>query len=374
MQQVVALELAGLGQRVDERESRARSLHHRHRRRAVERHDRRGLHPLEQLVEAHDLRPVGVLGARRLTVQRRDRRLQRERARALTQTFLDEGQRLRDQRLVPAAAVLIFQQDEVAGVVQARLAPRVVQQRQREQGRGLRGRIGRHQPTHQPREANGLRAEIGAHERLAARGRIALGEDQIHHRQHRVEPRGHVDRVRHRVRNARVPDLGLRPHQALGHRRRRDEKHPRDLVRLEPAQRAQRERHLGLEGERGMTAGEDQSQLIVGDRVRIERRRLDRGDRFVGSICLHLLREADAAPNAVDGLVSGRLDDPRTWIIGNAGGRPLIDGRGERLLRRLLGDVEIADEPDERRDDPAPIRAIDGVHGRVGRRKIDHER
>ena len=72
------------------------------------------------------------------------------------------------------------------------------------------------------------------------------------------------------------------------------------------------------------------------------------------------------AADAVDGLVSGRLDDPGARELGNAGGRPLIDRGRERLLGRLFGHVEVADQPDQRGDDPAPVGAIDHLHGGIG--------
>ena len=71
----------------------------------------------------------------------------------------------------------------------------------------------------------------------------------------------------HGVRNAGVADLALGAHQALGHRRRRHQKRARDLVGLQAAQRAQRQRDLRLERKRRMAAGEDQAQAIVGDLV-----------------------------------------------------------------------------------------------------------
>jgi hypothetical protein len=86
------------------------------------------------------------------------------------------------------------------------------------------------------------------------------------------------------------------------------------------------------------------------------------------------LRKARPAPDAIDGLVPGRLDDPRAGDVGDAGGRPLLDGGGERVLGGLLGEVELADEPDQGGDDPAPIRAIDGVDRRGGVQRVRHER
>ena len=72
-------------------------------------------------------------------------------------------------------------------------------------------------------------------------------------------------RVGHHVRDARVANLPLRPHQPLRHRRRRDEERARDLVGVEPAERAERQRDLRVERQRRVAAGEDQAKAIVRD-------------------------------------------------------------------------------------------------------------
>ena len=69
MQQVVAVEVAGSGQRIDEGERRSRAVHHGDRRGAVEGDDGGRLKALQKSVEANDLGPVRILGLRRLTVQ-----------------------------------------------------------------------------------------------------------------------------------------------------------------------------------------------------------------------------------------------------------------------------------------------------------------
>ena len=79
---MIAVEVAGGGERVDEAERRLGAVHHRDRRGAVQGDDGGGLQALENVVEADDLGPVRLVGPRRLAVQGRDRRLQRVRARA----------------------------------------------------------------------------------------------------------------------------------------------------------------------------------------------------------------------------------------------------------------------------------------------------
>ena len=79
-----------------------RPVHHRDRDRAVERDDRPGRDLLEHLVQREDLRPVGLLGARRLVVHRGDRRLQLVRTdRPGAERAGDERDALLDLRRVP---------------------------------------------------------------------------------------------------------------------------------------------------------------------------------------------------------------------------------------------------------------------------------
>src|SRR5205809_2130205 len=58
MEQVIAVEVAGGGQRLDEGERRAGAVHHGDRRRAVQGDDGGGLQALEHIVQPDDLRPV----------------------------------------------------------------------------------------------------------------------------------------------------------------------------------------------------------------------------------------------------------------------------------------------------------------------------
>jgi hypothetical protein len=70
----------------------------------------------------------------------------------------------------------------------------------------------------------------------------------------------------------------------------------------------------------------------------------------------------DFAPTStqpVDGFEPAGRDQPRARIGGCALGRPLFDGRGERILQRLLGEIEVAEEADQGREDAARLRAID---------------
>src|SRR5262245_14406293 len=123
MEQVVTVDLAGGGQRIDERQRRPRTVHHGDRRRAVQGLDGRRLHAVEEVVEPDDLGPVGVFGSRGPTMNGGNRRLQRERTGTATQRLLDERQRLGDLLPIPEAAILILEEHEIARLVETGRAP-----------------------------------------------------------------------------------------------------------------------------------------------------------------------------------------------------------------------------------------------------------
>jgi hypothetical protein len=103
-------------------------------------------------------------------------------------------------------------------------------------------------------------------------------------------------------------------------------------------------------------------------------RLVDDPGRFGRRVHVELLAELHPPPDPVDGLVPGGLDDPGARSLGNAGGGPLIDRRGKRLLRRVFRDVEIADLPDQGGDDAPPVRPIDGIDGSVSPLGVLHGR
>ena len=71
--------------------------------------------------------------------------------------------------------------------------------------------------------------------------------------------------------------------------------------------------------------------------------------------------EPGAPAHAVDRLEAPGRDEPRARIRGHAVARPALDGRGERVVQRLLGEVEVAEQADQRGEDAARLGAVDGV-------------
>ena len=77
-----------------------------------------------------------------------------------------------------------------------------------------------------------------------------------------------------------------------------------------------------------------------------------------------LLGERALAADAVDRAVARGRDEPRARVGGRAVARPALGGDRERLLRGLLGEVEVAEEADQRGEDAAPLLAEDLLEDR----------
>jgi hypothetical protein len=60
-----------------------------------------------------------------------------------------------------------------------------------------------------------------------------------------------------------------------------------------------------------------------------------------------LPREVLLAPEAVDRAISPDADDPGSRVGRHPVARPALQGDGERLLDRILGEVEVAKDADQ---------------------------
>src|ERR1051325_2198790 len=104
-----------------------------------------------------------------------------------------------------------------------------------------------------------------------------------------------------------------------------------------------------------MAAGEDQLQPLVCDRRLLHG--IARGRVLLGAGELEqarLLCEAAIVPDAVDRAAPSRGDQPPWRVRRRAFRRPARGCDREGLLRGLLGEVEVAEEADERSEDAPP--------------------
>ncbi len=65
--------------------------------------------------------------------------------------------------------------------------------------------------------------------------------------------------------------------------------------------------------------------------------------------------------DAVDPSEPPCRNQPRPWIRGNSIAGPGLQSGPERVMKRLFGQVEAAEKPDQRREDAAGLLAIDDV-------------
>ena len=260
-----------------------------------------------------------------------------------------------------------------------RIAPCVVEQHECQQP-GRLGLIGE-QRDHGPCQPDRLGAQLPADQGIAGRRRVALVVDEVQDLEDAVEAlRQQVER-RHAVGDAGVADLALGPDEPLGERRLRDQEGPRDLRCREAAERPERQGDATVHRQRRMAAREDQPESVVGDghlvvrHVRAAASGLDRGKvRLDGGLARELVRlvpEPPAAAQSIDRPVACGRRDPGARVVRYAAGRPHLERRDERLLDGLLGEIEVAEDANERRDRPARFlaeQAVDDLAG-GGRRR-----
>ncbi len=182
---------------------------------------------------------------------------------------------------------------------------------------------------------------------------VALVEDQIHDRQHCGQAVGQEVRGWNPERHAGRLDLPLGAHEPLRHRRLRDEERTRDPVGRETSERPQRQRDLRVERQCGMAAGEDELEPLVGDGCVVHG--VLHGFGYVQQPGLGGERAVAADP--VDRPVPGGRQKPRAGVLGRTCSWPPLGGGRERLLRGFLGEVEVAEEADQRGDDAPPLVA-----------------
>ena len=164
-----------------------------------------------------------------------------------------------------------------------------MEEHQREQAERLR--LVGHQDGEQLREPDRLLAEVGADVLAAAARRVALVEDEIQDGEHRAKPLWEHVVGWDAERDPGIADLPLRADEPLRHRRLGDEEGACDLGRRQAGDLAERQRDAGLRGERGVAAGEDEREAVVGDRAHVV---LLGGQRLQSRQQLGLARERPA--------------------------------------------------------------------------------
>jgi hypothetical protein len=269
----------------------------------------------------------------------------------------DQFHSLGDLRSVPQPPVLLPERHQLAGRARPGCSPGVVQEHEREQPGYLW--FVRQQSVDEPGEANGLRAQIGAHDIVGSGCVPAFGEDQINDVQDCRQSIGQLVGLGHPERYSRSGDLAFGPQETLGHRRLGDQEGSSDLRRGQAADRAQGQRDLGLLGQRGMAAQEDETELVVVERPgaalfelgvqavgpgRVDRLQPDGGqfpDRSLG-----------LAAQPVQHPVARDRREPGARIVRGPVPAPAFPCREQCLAVSILSQLEVAAAGHQRAQDP----------------------
>lgn len=317
------------GDGVEHGEPGGRAVDHRGGHRPVDGDDRVAGDGLQQPVQAEDLPPVGGPGGGGLGVHGGDRGLQLERpGRPGPQRRRGQGGALLDRGAVPAGAVLLVEGHERAAAGACRAAG-VGEQHQREQAGDVAaaGEPG----VQQPGEADRLRGQLDPVEGVTGGADVTLGEHEVQHVEHDVEPLVELAGRRQPERGAGLADPGLGAADPLRDGRLRGQQRPGDLGGAETADGAQGEGELRGRGQRRVAAQEQQGQRVVLVGGRGHRR--PPGGLAAGPGLF--------AAQQVDEAAGRDPDQPGARLLRHPVRRPL-GRRGEQcLLHRVLAGVEV---------------------------------
>ena len=120
---------------------------------------------------------------------------------------------------------------------------------------------------------------------------------------------------------------------------------------------------MRLAAERRVTARKDETQPVI-----LKRSVVLFG--YGGSVglgardftTLHLGAENDIAADTIHCLVAPSTDEPRAWIRRHTGLSLVLERCGERFLAGFLGQVEIAEQTDQRCENATRLPAKDFFH------------
>ena len=110
-----------------------------------------------------------------------------------------------------------------------------------------------------------------------------------------------------------------------------------------------------------MAAGENQAELVVGEHVVGcvgVRFGGGRGDRISFCVFVALVLKPSIAAKSVDGFVARGADEPGARVRRLAFSGPFFQSDGVGFLQHFLGEIEIAEQTNERGQDSARLFAV----------------
>src|SRR5262249_19319976 len=123
---------------------------------------------------------------------------------------------------------------------------------------------------------------------------------------------------------------------------------------------AERQCHLRFVRESRVAAGEDQAESLVGHGFLVVHG-WELGEPLEQ---LGLAGERALTADPVDRAVPGGGAQPPGWVVWHAVSGPALDGCCKRVLEGVLGELEVAEDADQGREDAAPLLADDLLEAR----------
>src|SRR5579864_926839 len=112
-----------------------------------------------------------------------------------------------------------------------------------------------------------------------------------------------------------------------------------------------------------MATGKDEPETLILNLPCLVLFRWSEPSVIARKLRLDLFREKGLPPEAVDGLVARGLDNPGARHSRDTASRPLLQSSRKCFLRILFGQIEIAQQPDQRGYNPPPVRAVNSFDG-----------
>lgn len=270
---------------------------------------------------------------------------------AKLQGAVQERLPLPDGLPVPAPPVLLLEGDEIPSRGGAAGGPGVVQEHEGQEPEDL-GFPGEMAPD-DPRQPDGVGAEILPHQGFTLGGRVSLVEDEVEDLQHRIQPLGEQVRRRNAVGDPRAPDLRLGAHEPLRHGGLGDQERPGDLPGPEASHHLEGEGDAHVGGQRRMAAGEDQPEGILVFRPPL--RGPVAGPELLRRLQppqpLQLPPEIRVAAEPIHGAAAGRGDEPGRGPWRHAFPPPPLQRQHHGLAQDVFRQLEVSAEPDQRGQD-----------------------
>src|SRR5581483_8342343 len=170
-----------------------------------------------------------------------------------------------DQKVVPAGAVLIEEEDRLSAGTDPRPQARRLDLHESDEAVDL-GFVGG-ELGEDPSEAERLFAERRTDPVRAARRAVAFVEDEVDHLEHGCQTCGELSSAWDLERDALLGERPLRSHDPLRDRRLRDQERSRDLFGREATEETEREGDARVAREHGVAAREDEAEEVVADLV-----------------------------------------------------------------------------------------------------------